>query len=223
ALMSTASLVTPILSEIWVDYSAIRYELPWFLIPALVVCGVVLQRLWSEDDALGIRASAACIGIVIVASAAINVQGAGNVAGAETSIDAGVAPIAAHLSGAGTDAVLAQYWMAKPLLYVTGYQLNVCQITDQGDVYPWIADAGWCVTADRAMRGSSSQVAVVDYNGFLQDVALEQRYGKPERITVVAGQRVLYFAARSVEPKLREELCALIPSLREASRSFGCR
>lgn len=207
-LMSTAALLTPIVARIWVDSTAIRYQLPFFLVPSLAVAAVLLNELREEASE---RWCYGLMALALVASVAVNAVGFRNAPVAEQRFAEDMEPLATQFAADGTKTILAQYWMAKPLLFASHYDLKVCQIDNDGDIYPWIADVGWCAEAEAAMRAASTPIAILDYNGSLDPAALEQRFGRPLSVRQIAGQRVFYYSPRAVEGRLRSDLARILP------------
>ena len=209
--LSTAALVAPIVSLMWVDVTAIRYQLPAFLIPGLIIVAVALNELAGRArSAFAVSLPAFVIVLVVASAGVVNASGVRHMRTPGDATFGDVTALAGALEREAPPAVLAEYWLAKPLLLVSDGRLKTCEIDDAGNVFPWITDLNWCLGAYRALARAAAPIPVVDYGNRIDVNALEQRFGAPSRVATLAGYRVLYFPPARAKVAVHASLCSAL-------------
>jgi hypothetical protein len=221
ALLSTASLLTPVVSGLWIDAMAIRYQLPFFIIPLLTIAGLLLQMVEVPRPE---RWAAASFGLLAALAIAVSVAGPHGVEAADAVAFGEFDGLSAALARDDPPAVFSQYWVTKPVLYLSGERVKACSITDAGEVDPFIANLSWCVDAIRALRSAPpTLVPFVDYLGRFNQPDLRSELGPPSKSVDVAGFRVTYYPSSVVREKLGASLCSALRAYGRPDAMEGCR
>ncbi|HXP92989.1 MAG TPA: hypothetical protein VN905_05925 [Candidatus Binatia bacterium] len=220
ALLSTASLLTPIVGGLWTDPVGIRYQLPFFVIPLLTVAGLLLDAFAPPRRVLW---AASAIVLLAALTLAVSVPTMHGAKSADVNAFAEFTGLTARLAGA-TSPVFAQYWLAKPLLYLSGDQLRVCGVTDKGQVDPFIGNLSWCIDALRALSSPPQPfVAFIDYEGSFKQPDFQNELGPPAGADTVAGFRVTYYRSSVVREKMQVSLCGALRAFGRPDAMDECR
>lgn len=199
-LSTLAGCLGPIVVGTYMDEYGTRQQLPLFTMPIIILIWMLCIALRERSRFL--TPVTAALAVFLFSQSAASAWQKSWV----------LNPTAIHLADAlarlPADLTLALYWEAKPTFLASNRQMMVCPVVEEGSVYNWITNYGWCTeglwrwsTRRNWLAINTSEVR----SHQLTDSSASKliaKYGPPDRETVVEGRRILLYSW-SVEREVR--------------------
>jgi hypothetical protein len=201
-LVTLLSVVGPVLTGIWSEPAYFRQQLPLFLIPQLTVVGIAWQsvpavvELETRNYAWRSSWHAVVAGLVIASSIARSLASMPP----RSPFLADHTALLRELEKRHVVAVAAEYWEAKPLALLSGFELPVCQVSQEIQPYAWLINRHWCDFLATS-HPRDGRLAVVGER-LKQDHVLKA-LGAPLAAEKLAGFPVWYYSEAQVAAVLR--------------------
>ena len=208
-LMTLATLsgwLGPIVAGTYVDAAVGRQQLPLFTMPIIIL-------VWGLCIVL--RERAKFLTPVTAALAAFLFSQSATAAWQKSWV---LNPTAIHISdalaGLPADLTLALYWEAKPTLFASNRKMMVCPVVEEGSVYNWVTNYGWCTEGLWRWSTRRNWLAIntfevrIDQPTDSSASSLIAKYGPPDREIEVEGRRILLYSwSPERETRVRSIIC----------------
>ena len=180
-LSAIAALLGPLLAGTFIDPALLRQQIPAYALPIVIVVWLVAAKFPVTRPYLA-AAAFLLAGSIIAKLIISNNDGYSNYLRAHRDTLEGLKDV---------DFVMAEYWDAKPLYLASDRKLPVCGTVDDGGVYPWITNLGWCVKGLEAWNARKGSMAIGGQRISTEKVI--RKYGHPDRTVRVAERDFLIY------------------------------